>query len=192
MEDLATAVEMRDVEADDLGHDAFERLDPGLVRAVGVAREKRLVVEADQVAALGLGGCVEPSRDRDAGRREIALERRRLAAPALLARAQQDDALLRHQRGVECIDIVEVAAIDRRREHDLRAGLLEQGAEVLVLLPQAHGIGLGAPAAAAPGADVLLRRSHEDAPQRSGHVPAAEERGGWSFHVAEPSATLCA
>ena len=133
VEDLAAAVQMRDVEAAQVGYGSAQRFDAGLVRAVGVAGEERPVVEADQVAALGFGRGFQPSHDRYPGVREVALECSGLTAAALLARPQQNDPLLRHERGVEGVDVVQVPALGRRREDDLHAGLLEQDAEPLVL-----------------------------------------------------------
>ena len=71
------------------GEEAAQRLDSGVVRAVGVADEQRPLVEPDRVAALRELVAFEPAED---GQRQVGGERLRLAAPFRLARLEQDRA----------------------------------------------------------------------------------------------------
>ena len=162
----------------DVGERSRELLDAGRVRAVAAADEERALVEPDRVAALDRPGRLDPRGDGNAGALEVGDERVGLAEPAGLAGPEEDGAARRRR-----------AAGRRRRsrrgcpaspcgDDDLRAGLLEQHAERLVLGGRGGGIGLGAPAVLAPARGVRrLRRADEHAPQRRGHRLAAVAHG---------------
>ena len=131
---LAGAVPVRQVEPDHLDgrESGLEGGDPGAVRPVAVADEKRSLVEPDRVAALGDRRLCDLVGHGNAGVAERRRHGVRLAPPPLLARPQTDDSLVPDQHRVVDVDRVRVAGIVER-DDDLGARLLEQEAERLVL-----------------------------------------------------------
>src|SRR2546426_10919618 len=86
MHDLALAVPVRQVEADEVETGRLrESVGAILIRSVAEADKQGSFVEAKQVAALGEGGSVQRCGHRQAGSLEIDTKRRTLAPSAPLA-----------------------------------------------------------------------------------------------------------
>ena len=171
-------VPVRQVEHEhlDAGQREHERPDPVRVRPVAATDEQRALVEPERVAALRGRRRLEPREHGYARAHEIPLHRRGLAAPALLARAQQQRAAVGDDRRIVGVDRIRIAR-QRLGEDDLGTGAGEQLAERLVLARDRGRIGLGVPAVRAPvRARGCARGPHEHAPQRLGHRLAAERR----------------
>src|SRR5437764_2858269 len=177
MHDLALAAPVRQVEGDDVETGQLrERIGTSPVRPVAEADKQRLFVEPDQVASLGEGGLVEPSRDRETNARQIDSKRLRLGAAAVLPGPKQHGALVRDQHGVVDVDGVGVALDRRLAEHDFGAGAGQQLAERIVLARDPCRVGLGPPAVLAPEPQVVFpRRPQQDSPQRRSHRRTAVE-----------------
>ena len=178
---LGAAVPVRQVVREHLGvgEERRELLDARGVRAVAAADEQGLAVEPERVAAVDRAGRLDPSGDRDAGLREIVLERRRLAQPLVLARAEQHGAALADEQRVVGVDRVGVA-----RSPSVTITSAPASSRIsrkrLVLGGGGGEVRLGAPAVLAPAHGVgRLRRAHEHAPERLGHRAGAVVRASW-------------
>ena len=160
---------MRQVEHEhlDAGQHALQGPDPVGVRAVAVAGHKGVLVEPNQVPALGVGIAVEAACNQDARPLEVRGQRGRLAAAALLARVEQDRAAVGNEHRVEDVDRVRVP-FSWFGKDDLGARPLEGCAKTLVLVRDRNRVGLAAPAAAPPAVRAS-GRPQEDAPKLSGH-----------------------
>ena len=107
---------------------------------------------------------------------EVGLEDLGLAAAALLARAQQDHAVVGHDRGVVGELGVDVARHGSLAEDELGARLDERAAEGIVLGDHALGVRTGAPAVGLPRVDVLHPwRTHVHASELP--VPVLDRHG---------------
>ena len=159
VQDLAGAVPVRQVERQhvDLRKGDPERGDRGLVRAVADPHEQRRLVEPERVPSFREHRRAQLGHDRDSGRLERGAERGRLAAPRLLAGAEQDGALAPDEDGVVRVDGIRVAGVVPR-DDDLRPRLFEQRAECLVLGGRGCRVRRGSPAVLAPASGVLGQR----------------------------------
>jgi hypothetical protein len=122
MHHLVAAVPVREVEREHLRvrEGGRELLDAARVRAVAAADEERVVVEPERVAAVDRPRRLDPGGDGDAGAREGGLERGRLAEAPVLARPQEDGALVADEDGVVGVDGVGVPRLPLR-DDDLGA-----------------------------------------------------------------------
>ncbi len=156
MHDLALAVPVRQVEADEVETGRLsESVGAILICSVAEADEQGSFVEPKQVAALGEGGSVQRCGHRQVRSIEIDTERRRLAPSARLARPQQYGAVIKDQHRVVDVDRIRVVLDVRRGEDHLGSGGFEQLAERLVLASDSNRIRLSAPAVLAPELEIL-------------------------------------
>ena len=160
------------------GESPRELLDACRVRPVAAPDQERLRVEPERVAAVDRPGPLDLRHNRNAGALEVGLQRERLAEAPILARAEEHRALLADEHRVVGVDRVGIPALALGEDH-LRARVLEDLPESLVLGRRSGDVGLGAPAVLLPVPGVgRLRRAHEHPPERRGHRTCAVARHG--------------
>ena len=156
------------------GSAAVRPVTPGLVRAVAAADEERRGVEPERVSALHGRRPFEAAGDGHARFDEVDRHGVDLGAPSFLAGAQEERAVVRDQRGIEDVDRIGRHRHGRLGDDDLRARVGELLPKPFVLLGDAGGVGLPAPAERAPGDHRIgRRRANHDAAQGQRHVDAA-------------------
>jgi selenide, water dikinase len=190
---LALAVMVREVERDhvDLWKRLAQRLDPGVVRPVAPADEKRARIEPERVTTLRERWSLNACGHWNAGLDEIRGHHVDLTAPSLLPGAKEHRADLRDDRRVIDVDRVGIGAVRGLREHYVGARFLENRAEGLVLRGHADRVGLGAPAVGAPDGGVLRSRcTDEHASQPRRHALTAVIPGGNLHRGVETTARL--
>ncbi len=146
------------------------------VRAVAAPGGERVVVDPEEVAAVGARGAGEATRDRHARHLTGRGEPLGLALALRLGHLQDDRPRARDEHRVVREHGVD-EPVGRRRDHDLAAEIVEQLAERLVLALQQHGVGL----APAGGREIALqrRRRDEHPAQGRGHRAHAVRRYPW-------------
>jgi selenide, water dikinase len=192
VENLARSVQVRKVEREhvNVGESQPECLDAGFVRPIADADEQRALVEPDRVSSFNGGGRLQAGCEGNAGLDEIGRHRFDLGSPPFFARTQKEHALVGDERRVVDVDRVGAHRDRGLGEDHLCAGVLELGAESLVLLEHAGWIGLCAPAVRAPRDRVLgPGGADKHSAQPAGHALAPKCPGA-NLHAMETTARL--